>query len=209
MASDFEKPNRAYFSGRDGRKVLATPGGIVIRLWKIHCKKISSSESQPSAHLQKLTARCYSPILNPRAIICGIRQWISSSAVTAEFPANKGYVATLSHCLTMSQIAETRTTFCYLSVRLWVRVSVMIKPTLVWCGVQIVDNEFHHRCRQLSLPSATNVTEKIYEAACNAFDQGWDHAPIRCSASLRAKQPTKAMSNIIFSIRISLSGCPN
>ena len=45
--------------------------------------------------------------------------------------------------------------------------------------VQIVDNEFHHRCRQLSLPSATNVTEKIYEAACNAFDQGWDHAPIR------------------------------
>ena len=45
--------------------------------------------------------------------------------------------------------------------------------------VQIVDNDFHHRCRQLSLPSATNVTEKIYEAACNAFDQGWDHAPIR------------------------------
>ena len=45
--------------------------------------------------------------------------------------------------------------------------------------VQIVDNDFHHRCKQLSLPSATNVTEKIYEAACKAFDQGWDHAPIR------------------------------
>ena len=28
-------------------------------------------ESQPSAHLQKQTARCYSLILNPRAIICG------------------------------------------------------------------------------------------------------------------------------------------
>ena len=45
--------------------------------------------------------------------------------------------ATLSHCLTMSQIQKTRTTFCYLSVRLWGRASVMIKPTSAWCRFRL------------------------------------------------------------------------
>ena len=43
----------------------------------------------------------------------------------------------------------------------------------------MVDNEFRHRCKQISLPSSTNVTEKIYESALEAFDQGWDHSPLR------------------------------
>lgn len=45
--------------------------------------------------------------------------------------------------------------------------------------VQIVDNEFHHYSRQTTLPSSTNITEKIYACACELFDAAWDHTPIR------------------------------
>jgi len=32
---------------------------------------------------------------------------------------------------------------------------------------------------RLTLPSSTNVTERIYECACGLFDALWDHSPIR------------------------------
>ena len=103
---------------------------------------------------------------------------ISSSAVTAESPANKGYgnSVTLPYDVTDTENAH------HILLSLCETVGARIRYDKAYISVvqvQIVDNEFHHRCRQLSLPSATNVTEKIYEAACNAFDQGWDHAPIR------------------------------
>lgn len=128
--------------------------------------------------------------------------------MTAESPANKGYgnSVTLPYDVTDTENAH------HILLSLCETVGARIRYDKAYISVvqvQIVDNEFHHRCRQLSLPSATNVTEKIYEAACNAFDQAGITLPSGCSVSLRAKQPTKAMSNIIFSIRISLSGCPN
>ena len=45
--------------------------------------------------------------------------------------------------------------------------------------VQIVDNEFRQTSRQMTLPSSTNVTERIYECACELFEALWDHSPIR------------------------------
>ena len=45
--------------------------------------------------------------------------------------------------------------------------------------VQIVDCEFIHHSRQMTLPSTTNVTEKIYACAKKLFIECWDHTPIR------------------------------
>ena len=45
--------------------------------------------------------------------------------------------------------------------------------------VQIVDNDFRHTSRQVTLASSTNVTEKLYTCACELFDELWDHRPIR------------------------------
>ena len=98
--------------------------------------------------------------------------------MTAESPANKGYgnSVTLPYDVTDTENAH------HILLSLCETVGARIRYDKAYISVvqvQIVDNDFHHRCKQLSLPSATNVTEKIYEAACNAFDQGWDHAPIR------------------------------
>ena len=46
-------------------------------------------------------------------------------------------------------------------------------------SVSLVDCEFHHSSRQMTLSSTTNVTETIYHCACILFDQLWDGTPIR------------------------------
>lgn len=46
-------------------------------------------------------------------------------------------------------------------------------------SVNITDSEFNHYSRQTTLPSATNVTEKIYETAVQLFKECWRGEPIR------------------------------
>ncbi|MBQ8813604.1 MAG: DNA polymerase IV [Lachnospiraceae bacterium] len=46
-------------------------------------------------------------------------------------------------------------------------------------SVSLVDYEFHHSSRQMTLSSTTNLTETIYHSACTLFDQLWDGTPIR------------------------------
>ena len=57
--------------------------------------------------------------------------------------------------------------------------------------VQITDNEFHNTCHQTTLDSSTNVTEKIYECACQLFDSAWDHTPIRLLGVYTSKATTE------------------
>ena len=45
--------------------------------------------------------------------------------------------------------------------------------------MQIVDCEFIHHSKQITLQSTTNVTEKIYACIKNLFMECWDHTPIR------------------------------
>ena len=46
-------------------------------------------------------------------------------------------------------------------------------------SVTIVDNEFRHLSRQCTLSTPTDITEIIYENACQLFDLTWNHVPIR------------------------------
>ena len=46
-------------------------------------------------------------------------------------------------------------------------------------AVSITDSEFRHCSHQMTLSSPTDITEKIYKAACRLFDELWDGSPIR------------------------------
>lgn len=46
-------------------------------------------------------------------------------------------------------------------------------------SVTIVDYNFQRQSHQMQLPTATNVTEVLYSAACRLFEQMWNHEPIR------------------------------
>ena len=154
MASDFEKPNRVHtlFPEEMAEKFWPLPVESLYGCGKTTAKRLRSLGITTIGALAKADRQMLlSNFKSQGDYLWESANGISSSAVTAESPANKGYVnsVTLPYDVTDTENAHH------------------------------MDNEFHQRCRQLSLPSATNVTEKIYEAACNAFDQGWDHAPIR------------------------------
>ena len=57
-------------------------------------------------------------------------------------------------------------------------------------SVNIVDADFRHSSKQISLPSTTDITEEIYQHACRLFDELWDFSPIR----LLGVQTSKATS---------------
>lgn len=46
-------------------------------------------------------------------------------------------------------------------------------------AVSIVDYNFNHSSKQMTLHSATDITRHIYDAACILFDELWNHEPIR------------------------------
>ena len=53
------------------------------------------------------------------------------------------------------------------------------KASISVVAVSIVDSEFNHSSHQMTLPSPTDITDKIWEAACKLFDEFWDGSPIR------------------------------
>lgn len=181
MASDFEKPARVH---------TLFPEEIAAKFWPLPVESLYGCGKTTAKRLRSLgittigaLAKADRQMLLSNFKSQGDYLWesangISSSAVTAESPANKGYgnSVTLPYDVTDTENAH------HILLSLCETVGARIRYDKAYISVvqvQIVDNDFHHRCKQLSLPSATNVTEKIYEAACKAFDQGWDHAPIR------------------------------
>jgi len=181
MASDFEKPDRVHtlFPEEMSAKFWPLPVESLYGCGKTTAKRLRSLGITTIGALAKADRQMLlSNFKSQGDYLWESANGISSSAVTAESPANKGYgnSVTLPYDVTDTENAH------HILLSLCETVGARIRYDKAYISVvqvQIVDNEFHHRCRQLSLPSATNVTEKIYEAACNAFDQGWDHAPIR------------------------------
>ena len=181
MASDFEKPNRVHtlFPEEMATKFWPLPVESLYGCGKTTAKRLRSLGITTIGALAKADRQMLlSNFKSQGDYLWESANGISSSAVTAESPANKGYgnSVTLPYDVTDTENAH------HILLSLCETVGARIRYDKAYISVvqvQIVDNDFHHRCKQLSLPPATNVTEKIYEAACNAFDQGWDHAPIR------------------------------
>ncbi len=181
MASDFEKPNRVH---------TLFPEEIPEKFWPLPVSELYGCGKSSAARLRSLgittigaLAKADRQMLLANFKSQGDYLWeaangISSSTVAADSPANKGYgnSVTLPYDIADSDSAH------HILLSLCETVGARIRYDKAYISVvqvQIVDSEFRHHCRQLTLPSATNVTEKIYEAARQAFDQGWDHSPIR------------------------------
>jgi len=60
-------------------------------------------------------------------------------------------------------------------------------------SVSIVDCDFNYSSHQMTLHSATDITNQIYDAACKLFDRLWSHEPIRQLGVHTHKAVTNAM----------------
>lgn len=181
MASDFEKPDKVH---------TLFPEEIADKLWPLPIEDLFFVGNSSAKRLRTLgittigeLARSDHDMIVSMLKSHGDTIWhyangIESAELTHGASANKGY----GNSLTLSCDVTDSDTAKRVLLSLCETVGARIRSAKAYISVvqvQIVDNEFRHTSRQVTLPSSTNVTERIYECACELFDALWDHSPIR------------------------------
>lgn len=181
MASDFEKPDRVH---------TLFPSEIKEKLWPLPVEKLffvggSTAKKLHSLGLHTIGALACSDrgmivaaLKSHGDTIWNYANGMETAELTHTAPANKGY----GNSLTIRFDVTDRDTAKRVLLSLCETVGARLRAAGAYISVvqvQIVDSEFRHSSRQATLPSSTDVTEKIYECACRLFDTAWDRSPIR------------------------------
>lgn len=181
MASDFEKPDRVH---------TLFPDEIQKKLWPLSIENLFFVGKSTARKLRAFGVHTIGELaVSDHAAIVSLLKthgdtiWnyangIETTELTHAAPMNKGY----GNSLTVHYDITDADTAKKVLLSLCETVGARIRDAGAYIGVvqvQMVDHEFHQRCHQMTLPSSTNVTEKIYEAACRLFDEAWDHTPLR------------------------------
>lgn len=194
MASDFKKPNLVH---------TLFPEEIPTKLWPLPLEDLFGIGKSSAKRLYALGFRTIGDLAhaNKQYLISNFKSqgeyiWnsangIASADLTYIPPVNKGYgnSVTLPYDITDTDTANK------ILLSLCETVGARIRAEGVYISVvqvQIVDCEFVHHSRQTTLPSTTNVTEKIYSCAKHLFAESWDHTPIRLLGVSTGKASTES-----------------
>lgn len=181
MASDFTKPDRVH---------TLFPEEIPDKLWPLPVEDLfyvgrSTAHKLQSLGIHTIGALAASDPAIIRShfkkhgeVIWNYANGIAPSLLEDMPSPNKGYGNSLT---THYDVTDADTAKKFL-LALCETVGARIRADQVYVSVisvSLVDSEFHHRSRQTTLPSSTNVTEKIYESAVQLFDAVWNGTPLR------------------------------
>lgn len=181
MASDFEKPDHVHtlFPDQVPDKMWPLPIEDLFLVGKSTARTLHTMGIHTIGEL----ARTSPDILKSRLKSQGLTVWNYANGRDSERildhsqPA-KGY----GNSLTLSYDVTDSKTAHYVLLSLCETVATRIRSDKVYIqrvSVSIRDSDFHTSSRQETLFSATDVTEVIYQTACQLFDQLWDGHPIR------------------------------
>lgn len=181
MASDFKKPNLVHtlFPEEIPRKLWPLPLEDLFGIGKSSAKRLRSLGFRTIGDLAKANKQfLISNFKSQGEYIWNSANGIASADLTYIPPANKGY----GNSITLPYDVTDADTANKILLSLCETVGARIRAEQAYISViqvQIVDCEFIHHSRQMTLPSTTNVTEKIYTCAKRLFSECWDHTPIR------------------------------
>ncbi len=182
MASDFEKPDKVH---------TLFPEEIPHKMWPLDIRDLFFVGRASEQKLRTLgihtigdLARTDRSILSYHLKKHGEMIWdfshgIDHGEITKDAaPQNKGYgnSVTLSYDVTDPDTAHT------ILLSLCETVGARIRADKAYVGVvgiSITDADFRHTSHQKALLSGTDVTFRIYEAACELFQELWNGNPIR------------------------------
>lgn len=181
MASDFKKPNLVH---------TLFPEEIPDKMWPLPVEDLFFVGRSTSKRLHDLgihtigdIAQCDVNTLRYHFKKHGETIWNYANGydvelVTDHKTANKSY----GNSITISyDVTDTETAKIFL-LSLCETIGARIRTDQAYISVvsvSVLDYNFHHQSRQTSLPTPTNVTEVIYETACQLFQQIWNREPIR------------------------------
>lgn len=196
MASDFQKPNLVHtlFPEEVPTKMWPLPVSDLFFVGRQTTKRLHALGIFTIGDLAKTDKKVIHDHLKGHGDVIwefanGIGDSMEEVANKNRKPANKGYSneTTLAFDVTDAHLAKEILLSLTETVATRIRAD---KSYVSVISVYFVDNEFHHTSRQMTLASATNVTNEIYHHVCVLFDQLWNGHPIR----LLGVQTSKATS---------------
>ncbi len=181
MASDFEKPDKVH---------TLFPNEIHEKFWPLPIDNLFFVGPSTSKKLINLGINTIGDLANTDLdlikshfkkhgeVIWNFANGRDNGDIKKHKTANKGY----SHDITLPYDVIDAHTAKHFLLAICETLGARIRSDKSYIGViavTILDNEFNQTSRQISLPSSTDVTEKIYEEACKLFDLLWNNQPIR------------------------------
>ncbi len=185
MASDFKKPNLVH---------TLFPEEVPFKMWPLPVSELFFVGRQTTKRLHALgiftigdLAKTDKKVITDNLKGHGNIIWefangngdsMDEVANRNRKPANKGYSneTTLAFDVTDPYLAKEILLSLTETVATRIRTD---KSYISVISVYYVDNEFRHSSKQMTLDSATNVTNEIYHHVCQLFDQLWNGSPIR------------------------------
>lgn len=184
MASDFEKPNKVHtlFPEELPTKFWPLPIEHLFFVGKNTAKKLRSMGINTIGALAHADHAAIVSIFKTHGdTIWHYANGIESTKLSHAVGASKGYGNSITLPVDVTDDATAR----HVLLSLCEAVGARIRAADAYISVvqiQIRDNEFRQYSHQTTLPSATNITETIFQCACDLFTQTWNHTPIRLLA---------------------------
>lgn len=181
MASDFEKPNKVHtlFPEEIQEKMWPLPVSDLLYVGRSSIRTLHNLDIFTIGDLAKADVG----ILKQHLKKHGEDMWKSANGfddalVTNTPPANKGY----GNSITVGTDVTDRETALTILLSLCETIGARLRADHAYISVvsvSVVDAAFRRSSHQITLPSSTDITEKIYEAACELFTRLWDGEPLR------------------------------
>lgn len=181
MASDFEKPDKVHtlFPEEIAQKMWPLDVGELFFVGKNTKKKLNALGIKTIGDL----AQTDPSIIQYHLKKFGTTLWEYANGhdlatVTNHEESNRSYSneTTVSHDITSPDIAK------HVLLSLCETVSARLRADKVKVrviGVYLTNSDFEQTRHQITLPSATDVTQEIYAHCCQLFHKLWDKTPIR------------------------------
>lgn len=185
MASDFKKPNLVHtlFPEEVPTKMWPLPVSDLFFVGRQTTKRLHALGIFTIGDLAKTDKKIIHDNLKGHGDVIwefanGIGDSMEDVANKNRTPTNKGYSneTTLAFDVTDAYLAKEILLSLTETVATRIRAD---KSYISVVSVYFVDNEFRHSSKQMTLNSATNVTNEIYYHICELFDQLWKGQPIR------------------------------
>ncbi len=181
MASDLKKPNMVHtlYPWEIKEKMWRLPVSDLFYVGRATTKKLHTLGIHTIGELA-VTDVC---ILRAHfkkygELIHDFANGLDTSFVIEERPQNKGYGNSTTIAFDVDNEYAAKMVLLALAETVCTRLRKDRVQALV-IAIHLVDFEFRHASHQMTLFTATNITNEVYKAACRLFDELWDGIPVR------------------------------
>lgn len=181
MASDFQKPDKVHtlFPHEIQEKMWPLPVSDLLYVGRSSIRTLHNLDIFTIGDLANSDVTTLKQHLKKH----GEDMWKSANGMDDALvrdtpPANKGY----GNSITVGTDVTDRETALTILLSLCETIGARLRADHAYISVvsvSVVDTAFRRSSHQITLPSSTDITEKIYKAACELFTQLWDGEPLR------------------------------